>query len=137
MCMQTQNEGKKSSKKGILLTGVLAAGAVAAGYYFYKSADAKKHRQIASKWAKQFKRDVSVAARKAKNIDRKTLDGIIGRAAKAYRGLRQVDRGELERAARELKRNWKNVAREIGKSVSATKKTVRKAAKKAGKRARG
>ncbi len=132
-----QNEGKKSSKKSLLLTGVLAAGAVAAGYYFYKSPDAKKHRRIASRWTGQFKKDVLAAARKTKQIDRKTIDGIIGQAAQAYRGMKQVDRAELERAARELKRNWQNVAREIGRSISATKKTVKQTAKKATKRARG
>ncbi|HEY4526583.1 MAG TPA: hypothetical protein VJK53_01920 [Candidatus Paceibacterota bacterium] len=126
---------KGSSKKTAILVGALAA--AAAGYYFYKSVDAKKHRQIAAQWAKQFKKDVLVAARKAKTIDRESLGGIVGHAAKAYRGLKQIDRGELERAARELKNNWKNVAKEIGKSVSATKKTVRKAARKASKRAQG
>lgn len=125
---------KGNSKKTAILIGALAA--AAAGYYFYKSPDAKKHRQIASKWAKQFKRDVLVAARKAKKIDRKTLEGIVGSAAKTYRSLKNVDRGELGRAIRELKNNWQNVAREVGKSLSASKKTVKKITTKASRRTR-
>lgn len=114
-----------------------ALGVAAAGYYFYSSKAAKQHRQIAAKWAKDFKKDVLKTARAAKNIDRTSFEGIVGSVAKTYHGVRNLDQKELERAARELKNNWQRVADEIGKGVSATKKTVGRVAKKAAKSARG
>ena len=104
-------------------------GVAAAGYYFYSSKHAKKHRQIAAKWATDMKNDVLKAARKAKNIDRKTLEGIIGNVAKTYHNLKNVNRRELARGARELKANWRQVMKEVEKGASAARKTVKRAVK--------
>lgn len=111
----------------------VALGAAVAGYYFYASKNAQKHRKIAAKWAVAFKSDVLKAARKAQHLDRKTLQGIVSSVAKSYHNMKDVNRKELERAARELRSNWQSVAKEVGKGVSATKKTVKKTAKKVAK----
>jgi len=122
---------KNNNKKGRLGKGMLAAAAVAAaGYYFYASKDAKKNRRAAAAWAGELKKTVIENAQKVKNVDRKTLSAIVDEAAKAYKGMRDLDRGEVERAARELKDNWHKIAKELTKSGAKATRTVKKAVRK-------
>ena len=117
--------------KGRLTKGVLAAAALAAaGYYFYASKNAEKNRQVAAKWAVDMKRDVVKRARALKNVDRAAVAAIVEQSARAYKGMRGLDRSEVERAAKELKKNWQKIARELKKGGT----SVKKAAKSAGKR---
>ena len=116
--------------KGRLAKGVLAAAALAAaGYYFYASKHATKNRQIAARWAVEFKKDVVRRAKALKNADRAAVAAIVEQSARAYKGIRGLDRDEVERAARELKKNWQKIAAELKKGGA----SVRGAAKRAGK----
>ena len=131
---------KKTASHGAELgAAALAAAATAgaAGYYFYGTAHAKRHRQAASKWAKDMKRDVLKSAKSLQKIDAKTIARVVDDAAAAYQGMRGVAKDDVRVAAHELKRNWNKVHAELMPS-SAVKKTVRtavrtveKAAKKA------
>ena len=122
------------AKKGVGTgLGLLAAaaGAAAAGYYFYASPEGKQHRKIAAKWASDMKAEVLKQAKRAKNIDRKTIESIIENAQKTYVGLKNMDHKEVERAARELKGNWEQIMKELGKNATTAKKSAKKAVKKA------
>jgi len=125
--------------KGRLTKGVLAAAALAAaGYYFYASKNAKKNRQVAAKWAVDMKRDVVRRAKALKNVDRAAVAAIVEQSARAYKGIRGLDRGEVERAAKELKSNWQQIAKELkkgGAKVKSAAKHVTKRGKAALKRA--
>ncbi len=133
---------KKSAKKGVgpaaAATGAaLAAAAVAAGasYYFYGTANAKRHRQAAATWAKGMKRDVEKGVKSLKKIDSKTVARIVDEAAATYQGVRGVAATDVREAAHELKRNWNVLKREMAPS-SAVTKTVKKTVKKAVKDAK-
>jgi len=113
----------KKSKKGgadrgqmaaALAAGAVAAGAAAAaaGYYFYASKGARENRRIAARWATKLKNDVLAQAKKAQNLDRATILRIVDEAAAAYATVRSVDPKQLERAAGELKSNWKLLVEE-------------------------
>jgi prophage DNA circulation protein len=105
---------KKSSK--ILATLAGAAGAAAAGYYFYASTNAKSHRKVAAKWATNLKDDVVRRAKEVgEKIDKKTMMKIVDGAASAYKSVRGLDRKELSRAVTELKKNWHKLAGELTK----------------------
>ncbi len=112
--------------------GLLAAGAAAAaGYYFYASKNAKKNRRIAAKWAQNLKNDVVKQAKKAKTLDRAQVLSFIDKAAGAYETVRSVNKRDLERAAKELKDNWRALAEELSSSKkrpASSKKTARKSA---------
>lgn len=127
------------TKKGRLGKGVLAAAALAAaGYYFYASKNAKKNRQVAAKWAGEFKRDVVKRAKALKNVDRAAVAAIVEQSARAYKGIRELDHSEIERAAKELKNNWQKIARELkrgGASAMSAAKRTTKRGKEAIKRA--
>lgn len=119
---KTTKAGNTAMKIG---AGVLAAGAAAAaGYYFYGSKSAKKHRKIAAKWANDMKKEVVKEAKRLEKTDPKEFAAIIDRVAKTYRSVRSVDAADVKRAASELKANWKMLARE-------TKSTVRKGVSRA------
>jgi phage gp37-like protein len=126
--------------------GLLAAGAVAAaGYYFYGSKDAKKHRDAASKWAVDMKKQVVSKAKKLKNIDAQDFAGIVDTVMKTYQGVKSINPTDLKNAAKELKANWKMVQAELKKagsqdvsrakvvakrSVASGKKTIQKVSAK-------
>lgn len=113
--------------KGRLGRKVLAAAALAAaGYYFYASKNAKKNRQVAAKWATDMKKDVVKRAKTLKNIDRAAVAAIIEQSARAYKGIRGLDRGEVERAARELKNNWQKIAKELKKGGASVRGAARR-----------
>ena len=117
--------------KGRLTKGVLAAAALAAaGYYFYASKNAKKNRLVAAKWAVDMKRDVVKRARALKNVDRAAVAAIVEQSARAYKGIRGLDRGEVERAAKELKKNWQKIAAELKKGGAKVKSTAKHVTKR-------
>lgn len=132
--------GMSTATKVEIGAGVLAAAAAAgAGYYFYGDKNAKKHRQAASKWAKDMKRDVVKNAKKLKRLDQKAMARIVDEAAAMYEGVRSIDRKDLRDATAELKRNWEAVKGEVRggvrRATKAAKKTARKVTKKAAKKA--
>lgn len=138
---------KKSDKKGngamiaaeIGAGALAAAGAAAAGFYFYAGKDAAKHRRKTAKWANEMKNQVVKEAKKQAKVvaklDKKAMDVIIDRASKAYESARNVKREDLMAAAMELKQNWKEIEAELAvaakKSGSAAKKAVKTATKSA------
>ena len=146
--MAKKSKGMGLGEELAIGAGVLAA-AGAAGYYFYGSDGAKKHRAAAAKWTKNLKNDVVKRAKKLPKIDAKTLAVIVDEAASAYQNARGVSREDLAGAAKELKKHWNRVAAELQKPRSAAKavkkgraavgkavKAVKKAAGRGGKKAR-
>jgi len=130
----------KSTKKGQSNTaialevagGVLAVAAAAgAGYYFYGDKKAKKHRQAASKWVVGMKAKVVKEAKALKKLDQKAIGVIVENAASAYNNVRSVDKKDLQRAAMELKKNWKEIEREVSLVTKKAKPVAKKAVKKA------
>ncbi len=123
-------------QKAEIGAGVLAAvaAASAAGYYFYGTKDAKKHRNATQKWAKGLKNDVVREAKKLKDLDEKAIAVVVDTAAKAYKGLDDVTPGDLRAAVTELKSNWESVKKELRgaakKATTSAKKTAKKAAPK-------
>ena len=120
---------KKAIGAGMLAAAATAAGA-AAGYYFYASKNAKKNRKVAAKWASDLQKDVIKRAGALQRIDRAAVAKIVEQSARAYQGLRDLDRGEVERAAKELKSNWKKIAGELTKAKTSTKGAARRIAKR-------
>lgn len=115
-----------------VLAAVAAAGA--AGYYFYGSKDAKKHRSATAKWATGLKKDVIREAKKLKKLDEAAMAAIVDNAAKAYKGMQNVTPTDLRAAVSELKGNWAEVRKELSRTGVAKKAVVKKAVKKAVKK---
>ena len=119
------------------VAGAAALAAVAAGYYFYGTANAKKHRKAASTWAKGLKSDVSKKVKSLKKVDATSVAKIVDEAAKTYHSAKGASIADVHHAAKELKANWKKVHAELAPSKavkkavkSVTAKKVTKAVKK-------
>lgn len=121
--------GKIAAEVG---AGLVAAGvaAAAAGYYFYGSDSAKKHRKVTVKWANDMKKEVIKETKRLKSATPKAFAVIVDRVSKTYQGARAIDIAEVKRAAKELKANWETVQHEakrtVRKSVSRAKATVKR-----------
>ncbi len=124
---------KKTTQALEIGAGVAAVAAtLGAGYYFYASPKAKKHRQAASKWATGMKRTVVREAKKLGKLDAKSIARIVDDAASAYNDVKSLKKSDLQAAMKELKSNWKLVAAEATKGGA--KRAVKKVAKSAKKR---
>lgn len=120
---------KKTTQALEIGAGVAAAAAiVGAGYYFYASPEAKKHRQAASKWATGLKRSVIKEAKKLGKLDAKSIARIVDDAAMAYEDARNLKKSDLTAAMKELKSNWKLVAAEAGAGAASAAKSAAKRA---------
>ena len=108
---------------------LVAAATAAAGYYFYASKNAEKNRKVAAKWAGNFKKDVLKQAKELKNLNRASFSRVVDGAAKAYEGVKNLDRKDLAKAGVELKQNWEKISEEIGKTSKAASKKMHKAVK--------
>lgn len=120
---------KKKTNMGLKI-GVGALAAVGVGYYFYASNNAKKHRKIAAKWAAGLKNDVMKRARVVKNLDRKGLAEIVDQAAQAYHKMRKIDKKDLVKAVGELKSNWNEIEKELGRVAAYSGKKAKLTIKK-------
>lgn len=116
---------KKTTQALEIGAGVAAAAAiVGAGYYFYASPKAKKHRQAASKWATGLQRSVVKEAKKLGKLDAKSIARIVDDAAMAYEDVKSLKKSDLRAAMKELKSNWKLVAAEAGAATTRSVKTA-------------
>lgn len=125
---RASNAGKTAMKVG---AGLVAAGAAAAaGYYFYGSKGAKKHRKIAAKWATDMQKEVIREAKKLKKMGPKEYAALVDRVAATYQSVRSIQPADLKRAANELKANLaavqKETKRTVRKSISRAKATARR-----------
>ena len=136
-----KTSAKKTSNlvKGVEAGAALAAVAgAAAGYYFYGTQHAKKHRQAATTWAKGLKKDVHTQVKNLKKIDAKSVAKIVDQASKSYQTAKGASKTDVMMAAKELKANWKAIQAELApskKAVKAVKKTVKKVEKAGTKKA--
>lgn len=125
-----------NKKRVGLGAGALAAAALAAGYYFYASKDAPKHRRVAARWAGGLKKEALQEIKQLKKMDRAQVMKAIDAATAAYETARTVDRTDVLRAATELKNNWREIVSEaIGTGAATAKKAASKPTKSSKKRA--
>lgn len=112
--------------------GLLATGAaLAAGYYFYMSKDAKKHRKIVAEWASSLKDEIMKQAEALKeNLNQESLMAIIDQVAETYYTAKNVSREDVMQAVEELKLNWSDVLEELKKSGKKVAVEAKNAAEK-------
>lgn len=117
-------EGQQGKHRRTLPAIVAAGAAAAAGYYFYGSKNAKRNRQKAAKWAREFKGDVSRGVQKLQHVDREAVVALVDAAAASYERARSIRREDIATASDELRRHWQRLV-----SESRTRARKRRAAK--------
>ena len=114
------------AKVGIgLAASAAAAAAGVASYYFYAHKNAAKNRRIVAKWANDLKDDVVSRARKLKKLDRQAIVALVDQAVATYETVRDIDRSDLERAAKELKDNWQKIISELPQAARSSIREVK------------
>jgi hypothetical protein len=132
-----KNGGNGNGHAGAVVGGIAAAAAAAgAGYYFYWSKQAKQHRKVASKWAADLKDEVVAQAKRARELERDTVEAIVDKAAAAYRGVKSIDAAQLVQAVAELKENWEEIRREMSRAGKKSKALATGAARTVSYRAK-
>lgn len=123
----------KRNGKGLrraLVAGAATAAGLAAGYYFYASKDAKKNRKVALAWGKGLKDQVLEQAGKMKDLDRTKIFKAIDTVAGGYERAREIDVRQVRSAVQELRKNWKEIAGELGREVAKRTKPAKKSKKR-------
>ena len=128
--MSVSAEQKKKIGAAVTL-GALAAGAAAAGYYFYGHKDAEKHRREAAAWSRSFKKEVMRQMESAKAVNKDTVAAAVDKAVGIYERLRAIDTAELLHAARELKTHWQHLAEDFQLESKHARTSVSRSVKKA------
>lgn len=120
----------KKQKEDLLKTevavGVGLATAALAGYYFYASKDAKKHRKAVSKWMGNLKEDVMVEAKRLKVATPEAFAIVVDSIASTYAKAKDVNASELSELIAELKGNWEDANKDITSVTGSAKKVAKK-----------
>lgn len=125
--MTKNNNENGKVNKGVGAGAVIGVGAaLAAGYYFYMSKDAKKHRKLVADWANDLKDDVSAKmAELGENLNQENIMKVIDQVAEVYYTTRSVAKEDVGRVVGELKENWAKLVEEMkakGQHPSRTKR---------------
>ena len=131
MVNSSREHEAEPSKGGKLRVVGAVGGWAAAGYYFYASKNANKHRNDVAEWARSFKEEVIKQLENAKEINQETIGEAVDRAVGAYQSLKAVDTSELLKAARELKDHWEEFAEDFAEEGKRSVRTVRRGFKRA------
>lgn len=106
---------KKTSSKGTLVAaGIagLAAAAIAGGYFFYGK-DGAKHRKTIKAWSIKAKGEVLEKLEKAKEVSEEVFHQAVDAASAKYSKTKGITPEEIEAFAKNLKKHWKDIKREI------------------------
>ncbi len=122
---QKTSNSKRAKRHSGIFTGALAAGALA-GYLFYGPSGAKNRKKLRG-WMLRAKADVLDRVERTREITQDTYEELVHTVMDKYKKMKQVNDAEAEALARELKRYWRTVKRELSASAREVKKTVRKA----------
>ena len=119
---------QKSSNVDKLVTGLgiagAAAAAIAGGYFFYGKDGAKQRKHLKS-WSIKAKAEVMDKLEKAKDLTEASYHDAIDLVAAKYSSVKTIAPEEVQAFARDLKKHWKDIKREIAPAPA------KKAAKKA------
>jgi adenylosuccinate synthase len=117
---------KTTGKNIAVAAGIagLAAAAIAGGYFFYGK-DGAKHRKTIKAWSIKAKGEVLEKLEKAKELSEEAFHQAVDAAAVKYSKTKNVAPEEIADFAKNLKKHWKDIKREINptpKKKAAAKK---------------
>ncbi|MDB4984338.1 MAG: hypothetical protein JWM20_517 [Patescibacteria group bacterium] len=124
--MAQKNTNTANLIKGLGIAGAAAA-AIAGGYFFYGK-DGAKHRKNLKSWAVKAKAEVLEKLEKAKDMSEENYNMAIDSIADKYSKVKSMDQADVAAFAKDLKKHWKDIKREI--SPAPAKKAAKKSAKK-------
>jgi len=112
--------------------GALVAAAAGAYYLYGTKVGAKKRRQMRS-WALKAKGELMEKLEKMEHVSQKTYQNAVNEVAKRYAVMKNIDTKEVEKLAKDLKKQWQNIQKEIEREA---KKAAMRATRRKKSRAR-
>jgi len=104
---------KHVSKVGFGLgIGSLAA-AAAGAYYLYGTASGGRQRKMIRGWALKIRGEVLERLEEMKVVNEKVYHQAVDAVAKKYRGVRSIDKKELDALVKDMKKHWGNIRKRI------------------------
>lgn len=122
-----------AEKMGIGATLTAAAVAAAGAYFLYGSKSAAKNRKTVKSWALKAKAEVLEQLENAKEMSQDEYEQLIDGVSKMYSEVKKVSKGEVSDFKKEMKDNWKAIAKNVVKKA-VTAKSIPKKTKAAPKK---
>jgi len=111
MATKAKTKSKRSNKKKMgvgVAVAATAAAAAAGAYLLYGSKNAARNRRMVKGWVNTAKKEVVTKAKKAKGaMSKADYDKLVDQAMKKYHKMSSTSAAEVNKVARELKKEWK------------------------------
>jgi len=131
--MAKNQHEKGGMNKTMMIGGIAALAAAAAGTYFLYGTDAgKKKRKEMKSWMLRAKADVMDRMENLKEINEDIYNKIVGEVAEKYKAVKNINPAELAALAAFMRSQWKNIRKSLGesKASSPSKRSAGKASSK-------
>lgn len=126
--MAQKNTSGNKVALGLGIVGLAAAG-VAGAYFLYGKDGAKNRKKIRS-WALKAKGEVLEKIEKAKDLSEDYYHTAIDTVAAKYGKGKDITPEDIQAFAKDLKKHWKDIKKELSPKMASAKKAVKKAAPK-------
>lgn len=120
---------KKASKRAIEV-GLGAAAIAGAATYFFTGKDGAKNRKKVGAWAAKAKKEVIKEIKGMGTVSQKSYNKAVDVALANYKNLKDIDKSEVLALAKELKKHWTGIQKDVKKLVNKKAPAKKKAAKK-------
>ena len=118
------NNKKKGVGAGTIIGVGASVAALGAAAYLLFGPNGKKNQKAVKGWAVKMKGEIIEEFEKAKHITEPMYHEIVDKVEARYAKFQNVDKEELKKVIKEIKRNWKAIAKKA--KSEANKKTKKK-----------
>ncbi len=110
--MPKQETTKKGGSKKMAIGASIAALTAAAIAYLLVGPQGKKNRKILKGWVIKMKGDIVERLENVKDITEPVFNRIVDEVASKYEKIKNISPADLEEAVKEIKAQWKSLAKE-------------------------
>lgn len=111
--MAKKNTQKKSSGGATFAAAAATVAGLAGAYFLYGSKDAAKNRKKLKGWAVKARGEVLEKIEKSKEVSADRYNEIVEKVTDKYAKTASVGKVEADKLARELKKHWKEIEKEL------------------------
>jgi hypothetical protein len=111
--MKKQPARKKNDGGAGAVLGVGILASLAGAYFLYGAKDAAKNRKKVKAWALKAKAEVVEKLDKMSEATEEEYAALVDKVMAKYSALKSVDTMEAEALAKDLKKHWKAIQRDI------------------------
>ncbi|HRH23791.1 MAG TPA: hypothetical protein PK295_04140 [Candidatus Magasanikbacteria bacterium] len=126
--MPKQEKTTKGGSKKMAIGAGIAALTAAAVAYLLVGPQGKRNRKVLKGWVIKMKGEIVEKLENVKDITEPVFHRIVDEVAGKYEKIKNISPADLEEAVKEIKRQWKTLAKESKNSTNGKKSSSKKAA---------